>query len=95
MSKKVEADVIYKFIKDCTKFTRDEIAGMYAIANNNNVLLAEENKRLKKELEEKDEHIANASKTIKQLKMAVANDPDLVKLCDEWLNNKSFLQQLN
>jgi len=55
--KKISADVMYKFIKDCSKLSREEIAGMYAIANKRNVELEDEIKRLKKELQEKEEHI--------------------------------------
>lgn len=89
--KELSADVMYKFIKKYSTFSHEDLAGMYAIANKRNVELEDEIKSLRKELREKEERIADASETIKKLKMAVEFDPDLVKLCDEWLNKKGYL----
>lgn len=128
--KDLSAEVMYKFIKGYSKLTREEIAGMYAIANKRNIELEDEIKRLRKEIRKQEEHIAklhqqyydeheervneclscdkfdfvkdksdleeriaDASETIKKLKIAVDFDPQLVKLCDEWLN-KSLLQHI-
>lgn len=77
--KSVTSEEFETYIKCFSAFTRDDLAGMYAIANIRAQGLDEENKELKKRL-------AAASETIAKLKMAAAFDPELVQICDDWLN---------
>ena len=84
--KDLTLDEMYNLITKYKTFSHEDLAGMYAIANNRNVELEDEIKRLKNELKEKDERLAEARETIKKLKMAVEFDIELVKVCDEWLN---------